>query len=68
YGKVFPEDVYAQLIMSIKAVFLSWDSERAKVYREINSIDNNLGTAVNIVSMIFGNMGSDSATGVAFTR
>ncbi|EQD57135.1 Pyruvate phosphate dikinase, PEP/pyruvate-binding domain protein, partial [mine drainage metagenome] len=68
HGKVFPEDVNEQLRMSIRAVFLSWDSERAKAYREINSIDNNLGTAVNIVSMVFGNMGSDSATGVAFTR
>ncbi len=68
YGKKFPEEVSEQLNMSIKAVFLSWNSERAKAYREINHIDNSLGTAVNIVSMVFGNMGSDSATGVAFTR
>ena len=67
-NKKFPEDVREQLDMSIKAVFLSWNSERTKAYREINGIDNSLGTAVNIVSMVFGNMGADSATGVAFTR
>ena len=67
-GFSFPEDPYDQLTMAIEAVFRSWNSDRAKAYREINRIPEDMGTAVNIVSMIFGNMGNDSATGVAFTR
>ena len=54
--------------MSIEAVFKSWNSERAKVYRRENEIDEQMGTAVSIVAMVYGNMGNDSATGVAFTR
>ena len=68
HGFQFPQDPYEQLRMAIKAVFDSWDSERAIAYRELNNISETLGTAVNIVSMVFGNMGNDSATGVAFTR
>lgn len=67
-GFDFPQDVKEQLIMAIKAVFNSWNNQRAIVYRRINKIDDSLGTAVNIQSMAFGNMGSDSGTGVAFTR
>ncbi|MDP8011413.1 MAG: pyruvate, phosphate dikinase [Thermoplasmata archaeon] len=67
-GKEFPQDPYKQLELSIKAVFESWNNERAKVYRKINNIPEDLGTAVSIVTMVFGNMGFDSATGVAFTR
>ena len=67
-GKEFPQDPLKQLTLAIEAVFNSWNSPRAKVYREINQIPDTLGTAVNIVSMVFGNMGEDSATGVAFTR
>ena len=67
-GKSFPTDPIDQLKISVEAVFRSWNSERAKVYRELNAIPDNLGTAVSIVSMVFGNMGNDSATGVAFTR
>lgn len=67
-GLEFPEDPWKQLTMAIEAVFRSWNSERAKVYRSLNKIPDDMGTAVNIVSMVFGNMGSDSATGVAFTR
>ena len=52
----------------VGAVFGSWMNQRAKTYRRINNIDDNLGTAVNIVTMVFGNMGDDSGTGVAFTR
>ena len=66
--KEFPQNVIEQLIGAISAVFLSWDSHRAKVYRKINHIPSNWGTAVNIQSMVFGNMGNDSATGVVFTR
>ncbi|MCD5414838.1 MAG: pyruvate, phosphate dikinase [Clostridiales bacterium] len=64
----FPQDVKEQLLSSIEAVFKSWNNPRAKIYREINSIPDNLGTAVNIQSMVFGNMGEASGTGVAFTR
>ncbi len=64
----FPQDVYDQLFGAIKAVFLSWESKRAKTYRKINHIPGNWGTAVNVQSMVFGNMGDDCATGVAFTR
>ncbi|WP_448590078.1 pyruvate, phosphate dikinase [Thermodesulfobium sp.] len=67
-GKVFPQDPFVQLKMAIEAVFKSWNVPRAISYRKINNIPDNLGTAVNVVSMVFGNMGDDSATGVAFTR
>ncbi len=66
--KPFPQDPVAQLDLSIRAVFGSWGSERAEKYRQINKIDGLLGTAVNICTMVFGNMGSESGTGVAFTR
>ena len=66
--KDFPQDVYEQLFGAIKAVFLSWESKRAKTYRKLNQIPSNWGTAVNVQSMVFGNMGNDCATGVAFTR
>ena len=66
--KEFPQDVYHQLIGAISAVFLSWQSNRAKVYRKINGIPEDWGTAVNVQSMVFGNMGNDCATGVVFTR
>ena len=64
----FPQDVKEQLIGAIRAVFLSWESHRAKVYRNINQIPSDWGTAVNVQSMVFGNMGDDCATGVVFTR
>ncbi len=66
--KDFPQDVYQQLFGAISAVFLSWDSNRAKVYRKLNQIPSEWGTAVNVQSMVFGNMGNDCATGVVFTR
>ncbi|MDC0408514.1 pyruvate, phosphate dikinase, partial [Candidatus Pelagibacter sp.] len=66
--KDFPQDVYQQLLGAISAVFLSWESNRAKVYRKLNQIPAEWGTAVNIQSMVFGNMGEDCATGVVFTR
>ncbi|MDB3983138.1 pyruvate, phosphate dikinase [Candidatus Pelagibacter sp.] len=66
--KNFPQDVYEQLFGAISAVFLSWESNRAKIYRKINQIPAEWGTAVNIQSMVFGNMGEDCATGVVFTR
>ena len=66
--KDFPQDVYQQLFGAITAVFLSWESKRAKVYRKLNQIPSDWGTAVNVQSMVFGNMGNDSATGVVFTR
>ncbi|MEL7685930.1 pyruvate, phosphate dikinase [Citromicrobium bathyomarinum] len=66
--KPFPQDVDAQLWGAIRAVFDSWDSERAKIYRRLNDIPHDLGTAVNVQAMVFGNMGDSSATGVAFTR
>ena len=66
--KNFPQDVYEQLFGAIRAVFLSWESKRAKTYRKLNHIPGNWGTAVNVQSMVFGNMGNDCATGVAFTR
>ena len=66
--KDFPQDVYEQLLGAIKAVFLSWESNRAKVYRKLNQIPAEWGTAVNVQSMVFGNMGDDCATGVVFTR
>ncbi|MBH5322655.1 pyruvate, phosphate dikinase [Aurantiacibacter sediminis] len=67
-GKPFPQDVNEQLWGAIAAVFDSWDSDRAKVYRRLNSIPAEWGTAVNVQAMVFGNMGDSSATGVAFTR
>jgi len=67
-NKDFPQDVNQQLIGAITAVFLSWESNRAKVYRKLNQIPSNWGTAVNVQSMVFGNMGENSATGVVFTR
>ena len=67
-GKGFPTDPMEQLTLAIEAVFSSWNNERATVYRNLNKIDHNLGTAVNIQSMVFGNMGNDCGTGVAFTR
>ncbi|MEW6210572.1 MAG: pyruvate, phosphate dikinase [Acidobacteriota bacterium] len=67
-GADFPTNPYKQLEESIKAVFRSWNGERAKAYRRREKIPDDLGTAVNIVTMVFGNMGNDSGTGVAFTR
>ncbi|HWC77611.1 MAG TPA: pyruvate, phosphate dikinase, partial [Blastocatellia bacterium] len=67
-GKDFPTDPYHQLDEAIKAVFRSWNGDRAKAYRRREKIPDDLGTAVNIVTMVFGNMGNDSGTGVAFTR
>lgn len=67
-GTAFPEDPKEQLILSIEAVFRSWNNERAIIYRKINGIPDDLGTAVNVQSMVFGNMGDDCGTGVAFTR
>jgi pyruvate,orthophosphate dikinase len=66
--KDFPQDVYQQLLGAVSAVFLSWESNRAKVYRKLNQIPAEWGTAVNVQSMVFGNMGDDCATGVVFTR
>ncbi|MBP1467688.1 pyruvate, phosphate dikinase [Candidatus Chloroploca sp. M-50] len=67
-GVEFPEDPYEQLREAIAAVFRSWNGRRARDYRRINKIADSLGTGVNVQSMVFGNMGNDSATGVAFTR
>jgi len=67
-GEDFPQDPYKQLELAIKAVFGSWMGKRAVDYRRLNKIPDNLGTAVNICTMVFGNMGEDSGTGVAFTR
>ena len=67
-GNEFPQDVQEQLKQAIHAVFGSWNNPRAITYRNINDIPHTWGTAVNIVSMVFGNMGDTSATGVAFTR
>ena len=67
-NKEFPQDVFEQLNDAIRAVFLSWESNRSKVYRRLNQIPSDWGTAVNVQSMVFGNMGNDCATGVAFTR
>ena len=68
WSKPFPQDVHDQLWGAVGAVFGSWQSERAKVYRRLNDIPGGWGTAVNIQAMVFGNMGDTSATGVAFTR
>ena len=67
-GRPFPQDVHEQLWGAIAAVFESWESDRAKVYRKLNDIPQGWGTAVNVQAMVFGNMGDTSATGVAFTR
>jgi len=67
-GKAFPQDPYIQLFKAIEAVFRSWNTPRAIAYRRIHNIRGLLGTAVNVQSMVFGNMGDDSATGVTFTR
>ena len=67
-GKNFPDDPQTQLRMAVAAVFQSWNGQRAIIYRQANKISDTLGTAVNIQSMVFGNMGADSATGVCFTR
>ncbi len=67
-GKEFPEDAYDQLWGAIGAVFASWETKRAIKYRQLNNIPDNWGTAVNVQAMVFGNMGDDCATGVAFTR
>ncbi|MDC0247921.1 pyruvate, phosphate dikinase [Pelagibacteraceae bacterium] len=66
--KNFPQDVNEQLWGAVSAVFLSWNSKRAKIYRKINYIPDHWGTAVNVQAMVFGNMGENCATGVAFTR
>ena len=68
WGKAFPQDVHDQLWGAVGAVFRSWQSDRAKVYRRLNHIPADWGTAVNVQAMVFGNMGETSATGVAFTR
>ena len=68
WGKPFPQDVNDQLWGAVSAVFGSWQAERAKVYRRLNDIPSEWGTAVNVQAMVFGNMGETSATGVAFTR
>lgn len=67
-GNEFPDDPMQQLELAIRAVFNSWNNERAIHYREIEKIPHDLGTAVNVQAMVFGNMGADSGTGVAFTR
>ncbi|RMG60356.1 MAG: pyruvate, phosphate dikinase [Deltaproteobacteria bacterium] len=67
-GKPFPQNPNTQLDMAINAVFRSWNNPRAKFYRKANNIPDDLGTAVNVQTMVFGNMGDDSATGVGFTR
>ncbi len=67
-GKDFPQDVHEQLWGAIGAVFNSWNNQRAITYRKLNQIPDDWGTAVNVQSMVFGNMGDDCATGVAFTR
>ena len=67
-GQAFPDDPYEQLCQAVEAVFASWFGKRAVDYRNYNKIPHNLGTAVNVVTMVFGNMGANSGTGVAFTR
>ncbi len=67
-GEDFPQNPREQLLHAVKAVFRSWNNERAIIYRQLNNIPGNLGTAVNVQSMVFGNMGDDCGTGVAFTR
>ncbi|NLT18981.1 MAG: Pyruvate, phosphate dikinase [Firmicutes bacterium ADurb.Bin080] len=67
-GQEFPQDPKVQLVGAVEAVFRSWDNPRANVYRRMNNIPSDWGTAVNVQSMVFGNMGDTSGTGVAFTR
>ena len=67
-GEEFPQDPKVQLMEAVKAVFRSWDNPRAIVYRRMNDIPGDWGTAVNVQTMVFGNMGDTSGTGVAFTR
>jgi pyruvate,orthophosphate dikinase len=67
-GKQFPQDPRKQLEMAVRAVFDSWNGDRARLYRKQEKISDDLGTAVNVVAMVFGNLGEDSGTGVAFTR
>jgi pyruvate, orthophosphate dikinase len=67
-GLTFPEDPMEQLWLAVSAVFDSWNNPRAKKYRELNNFSHDWGTAVNVQTMVFGNMGDDSATGVCFTR
>ncbi|GGD48637.1 pyruvate, phosphate dikinase [Paenibacillus nasutitermitis] len=67
-GREFPQDVSEQLRLAVEAVFRSWNTSRAQIYRKINSIPDDQGTAVNVQSMVFGNKGNDSGTGVIFTR
>ncbi|MET0420935.1 MAG: pyruvate, phosphate dikinase [Acidimicrobiia bacterium] len=67
-GIAFPQDPTEQLAHAVEAVFRSWNGERARIYRRMEKIDDDLGTAVNVQSMVFGNKGNDSGTGVAFTR
>jgi len=67
-GRMFPQEPLEQLFMAVYAVFNSWNNDRAVVYRKYNKIPDHLGTAVNIQAMVFGNLGEDSGTGVAFTR
>ncbi len=67
-NKNFPQNIFEQLNGAIESVFLSWQSDRAKIYRKLNHIPSGWGTAVNVQSMVFGNMGNDCATGVVFTR
>ncbi len=67
-GRPFSQDPQEQLKLAIEAVFKSWDNKRARTYRELNKIPHDMGTAVNVQMMVFGNMGDDCATGVAFTR
>ena len=67
-GFDFPQDPFEQMRLATEAVFSSWNGKRAKDYRRASNIADDLGTAVNIVTMVFGNMGCDSGTGVAFTR
>ncbi len=67
-GAAFPDDPTAQLRGAVEAVFNSWDNSRARAYRRVHGIPDDMGTAVSVVAMVFGNMGDDSGTGVAFTR
>src|SRR5579875_3272670 len=67
-GEPFPQDVHTQLRLAIEAVFRSWRSQRAMVYRKLHNLSEDLGTAVNVQAMVFGNIGEDSGTGVIFTR
>jgi pyruvate,orthophosphate dikinase len=67
-GEPFPQDPRTQLAMAVRAVFHSWNTERAQIYRRQERIPDNLGTAVNVQAMVFGNLGDDSGTGVCFTR